>query len=93
MAFLISIRLLGYGERVNTLRDVEESVTMYATRATDKLQSQASTCDAVNVFVETERFKLDEPQYQNGRTIPLPDQTDDFRIITKAHCFQAACLR
>lgn len=38
---MISIRLLGYGERVNTLRDVEESVTIYAARATDKLRSQA----------------------------------------------------
>lgn len=61
---MISIRLLGYVERVNTLRDVEESVTMYATRATDKLPSPGSIRGAVNVFVETDRFKLDElPRY------------------------------
>lgn len=73
-----------YGERVTTLREIEESVTMYAARATERLRRQRSTCAAVHVFVETDRFLNDEPQYNNGRTVPLPEPTDDLRVITKA---------
>lgn len=73
-----------YGERVSTLREIEESVSTYAARATEKLRGQGSTCGAVHVFVETDRFKVDEPQYNNGRTVPLPEPSDDLRVIVKA---------
>ncbi|UWE18104.1 Y-family DNA polymerase [Herbaspirillum huttiense] len=73
-----------YGERVSGLREIEESVSIYAARAAEKLRAQGSTCGAVHVFVETDRFKLDEPQYNNGRTVPLPEPTDDLRVIVKA---------
>ncbi|WP_276321811.1 hypothetical protein ABEB33_00490 [Herbaspirillum huttiense] len=32
----------------------------------------------------TARFKLDEPQNNNRRTVPLPEPTDDLRVIFKA---------
>jgi DNA polymerase V len=73
-----------YGERVSTLREIEESVSMYMARATEKLRGQNSSCGAVHVFVETDRFKVDEPQYNNGRTVPLPEPTDDLRVLTTA---------
>ena len=59
-------------------------MSTYAARAAEKLRAQGSTCGAVHVFVETDRFKLDEPQYNNGRTVPLPEPTDDLRVIVKA---------
>ncbi|WP_432239887.1 Y-family DNA polymerase [Herbaspirillum robiniae] len=73
-----------YGERADSLREIEESVSTYAARAVEKLRAQGSTCGAVHVFVETDRFKVDEPQYNAGRTIPLPEPTDDLRVIVKA---------
>ncbi|MGO0790046.1 DinB/UmuC family translesion DNA polymerase [Herbaspirillum seropedicae] len=56
----------------------------YVARAAEKLREQGPTCGAVHVFVDTNRFKLDEHQYDNGRTVPLPEPTDDLRVIVKA---------
>lgn len=72
-----------YGERVSDLREIKESVSTYAARAPEKLRAQGASCGAVHVFVKTDRFKLDEPQYNNGRTVPLPEPTDDLRVIVK----------
>ena len=73
-----------FGQRVSTLREVEEAVTLYVARATEKLRAQQSQCGALHVFVQTDRFKTDEPKYNNGRTIPLPSPTADLRVLTKA---------
>ncbi|MBB3212671.1 DNA polymerase V [Herbaspirillum sp. Sphag1AN] len=73
-----------FGQRVNTLRELEEAVTLYVARATEKLRTQHAQCGALHVFVQTDRFKTDEPQYNNGRTIQLPSPSADLRVLNKA---------
>ena len=73
-----------YGTTVMTMREIEESVSMYMARASEKLRSQKSLCGAVHVFVQTDRFRENDPQYNNGMTIPLTEPSDDLRSLTNA---------
>jgi DNA polymerase V len=52
-------------------------------RAAEKLRSQQSLANVIQVYIRTSPFKLDEPQYSNGMTIPLPSPTDDTRQLVK----------
>jgi DNA polymerase V len=73
-----------FGSMVTTCRELEEAVSTYAARAGEKLRRQSSTCDAVHVFVETNRFREDQPQYNNAMTVPLTVATNDTRRLTAA---------
>jgi hypothetical protein len=73
-----------FGSMVTTYRELEESVSTYAARAGEKLRRQASTCAAVHVFVETNRFREDLAQYSNAMTVPLTVATNDTRRLTAA---------
>lgn len=73
-----------FGSMVTTYRELEEAVSTYAARAGEKLRRQASTCAAVHVFVETNRFREDLPQYNNAMTVPLTVASDDTRKLTAA---------
>jgi len=51
-----------FGSIVMTLREVEEAVSMFLGRASEKLRAQGSNCGAVRVFVMTDQFAEREPQ-------------------------------
>jgi DNA polymerase V len=72
-----------FGVLVHDLANLEEAVASYIARAAEKLRSQASLAGAVQVYVRTNIFKPDVPQYQRGVTVPLPASTDDTRILTR----------
>ncbi|WP_280547287.1 hypothetical protein [Halomonas sp. 11-S5] len=38
----------------------------------------------LKVFVNTNRFQLDQPQYRNSMVVPLARPTDDTREIAEA---------
>lgn len=73
-----------FGELVNTLDDLAEAVSMYVTRAGEKLRGQQSLCGALHVFVQTNPFRQQDEQYSNGLTIPFTDPTDDTRTLAGA---------
>jgi DNA polymerase V len=78
------IRAKSFGQKISSLREVEEAVCTNLARAVDALRRQHLLCGALQVFVETDRFREDEPQYSAGRTIPLPSPSDDIRVLTTA---------
>jgi DNA polymerase V len=53
---------------------LEEAVATYTMRAAEKLRSQGSVAGYISVFIHTNQFKKDEPQYANSasRTIGFP---------------------
>jgi DNA polymerase V len=65
-----------FGAPVETLAELRESVASYLATAAEKLRRQKSAAGAVYVFLLTNRFKEDEPQYNAGITVPMPDATD-----------------
>lgn len=60
-----------FGQPVVTLEDMNEAVVSYASRASEKLRNQKHVAGAIQVFVETNRFKPNEPQYNNAVTVKL----------------------
>ena len=71
-----------FGVPVETLAELRESVASYLATAAEKLRRQKSAAGAVYVFLLTNRFKEDEPQYNAGITVPMPDATDDTLALT-----------
>ena len=61
-----------------------ESITLYMSRAAEKLRRQQSFAGSVYVYIRTSPFKPDDPFYSNGMTIPLPCPTDDSRQLVNA---------
>jgi len=73
-----------FGAYVYDLAGLEEAVATYVGRAAEKLRKQGSRAGAVQVYVRTNPFKADHPQYQRGLTVPLPEPADDTRLLARA---------
>lgn len=73
-----------FGSPVTTLAELREAVASYVTRAAEKLRAQQSVSAAVHVFIQTNRFKESDLQYNEGLVVPLPDPTDDTRLLASA---------
>lgn len=76
-----------FGEMVTTYRGLREAVSTYATTAAAGLRDQGSVCNAVNIFVETNRFREQDAQYSNSMTVPLTEATNDTRRLVAAALF------
>lgn len=59
-----------FGHDVTELRELEEAVSSYMTRAAEKLRQQRTVCAFITVFITTNRFK-DLPQYSNSASMRL----------------------
>ena len=73
-----------FGQPVYLLEDLNEAVVSYASRAAEKLRKQNHVAGAIQVFVQTNPFKPDEPQYNNGVTVKLAKQTNDTFLLAAA---------
>jgi DNA polymerase V len=73
-----------FGSPVTTLAELREAVASYVTRAAEKLRAQGSVAAAVQVYIQTNRFKESDLQYSEGLLVPLPDPTDDTRLLASA---------
>ena len=76
---IISSRSFGYP--VHDYNSLAESITLYMSRAAEKLRKQQSFAGSVYVYIRTSPFKPDDPFYSNGLTIPLSSPTDDTRQL------------
>ena len=72
-----------FGQPVETIQELRESIASYLSRAAEKLRQQQSTSAAVYVFIQTNRFNKDE-QYHASITVPMYEPTDDTLILTAA---------
>ncbi len=73
-----------FGQPVTSHLDLSESVTLYVSRAAEKLRHQGSVAGGIQVYIRTNPFKPREPQYSQGITLPLADATDDTLKLTRA---------
>jgi DNA polymerase V len=70
-----------FGRPVESLAELEEAVATYTARAVEKLRSQESVASCISVFITTNPFQQDAPQYANSLSRLLPFQsvfTPDF---------------
>lgn len=70
-----------FGVPVRDFNSLAESITLYMSRAAEKLRRQQSFAGSVYVYIRTSPFKLDDPFYSNGMTMALPSPTDDTRQL------------
>jgi DNA polymerase V len=73
-----------FGQPVRTLDDLQEAVAAYASQAARKLRSEGLRTTVVDVFIRTNSFKKDVPQYCNRRTFTLPAPSSDTVTLIKA---------
>jgi DNA polymerase V len=72
-----------FGTLVYDLADLEEAVASYIAKASEKLRAQDSLAGAIQVYIRTNVFKPEAPQYQPAITVPLPVASSDTRVLTQ----------
>jgi DNA polymerase V len=73
-----------FGTLTSLLSDLEQAVIAYATRAAEKLRQQHSVAGGIQVYIRTNPHKERDPQYRQAILIPLPEPTDDTRLLCHA---------
>ncbi len=61
-----------FGRPVESLDELREAVASYTGRAAEKLRAQKSVAGSITVFLSTNRFREDDPQYSSGLVCRLP---------------------
>ncbi|MBC7377729.1 MAG: DUF4113 domain-containing protein [Burkholderiaceae bacterium] len=72
-----------FGHPVTELRDLEQAVTEFASRAVEKLRRQGSVACQVMTFIRTSPFRP-EPQYSRSIMVPLRRPSADTAVIVRA---------
>lgn len=70
-----------FGQSVSDYNSLAQSITLYMSTAAEKLRRQHSYAGSVHVYIRTSPFKPDDPTYSNSLTIPLPNPSDDTRLL------------
>ena len=65
-----------FASDVTDIEELRKAVCSFATTIGRKLRSQRSAASEVTVFLCTNRFHENQPQYYNTATVRLPDPTD-----------------
>ena len=64
--------------------DVYERVETFGMYCSEKLRNQHLCCKEITVFLQTNRFRTDLPEYKNAKTILLSNPTNSSIVIGKA---------
>lgn len=73
-----------FGNMINDLASLKASVATFASSCANKLRGQHSGACTVTVFITSNRFREDLPQYANAASIQLGTPTNDTLEITQA---------
>ncbi|MEY4598155.1 MAG: hypothetical protein RLZZ445_952 [Pseudomonadota bacterium] len=73
-----------FGRPVTALQELREAASSHIIRAAERLRSQHSSCSQVTVFMHTNRFRNNDPQYNPAILVPLTVATDDTRRLIAA---------
>jgi DNA polymerase V len=65
-----------FGETQTELEPIQEAVATFTARCAQKLRQQKSCAGALMVFIQTNSFKKDEPQYEKNFVCKLPVETN-----------------
>ena len=68
---------------IDSYEEMRERISTFATLCAEKLRAQGSSCHAVYVFVRSNPFMPDLPQYRNGTLLGMPFATQSSLSISK----------
>ena len=66
-----------FGNEVNSISELKESVSSFASMCASKLRRQKSIAKKVSVFIYTNPFKVGRKQYNGYQVLELPTATND----------------
>lgn len=66
-----------FGNMVSELPVLKDALSTFVANAAAKLRAQNSHASVIQVFLETNRFRQDLPQYNPSLMVPLPYPTND----------------
>ena len=72
-----------FGLPVTLLEDLEQAVIAYTSRAAEKLRDQYSLAGGIQVYIRTNPHKSQDHQYQPALLLPLPEPTNDTRLLCR----------
>lgn len=75
-----------FGKPVKEITDLKDAVSHFISNACLKLRNQHSIAGLLQVFLMTDRFREDRPQYNPCISIPLPMATDDTLLLNHFAC-------
>ncbi len=75
-----------FGRLTGSLQDLEQAVSSFASRCSEKLRAQRGFASVVTVFIMTDRFK-DMPQYADSLSASLPEATANTPVIIR-YCLE-----
>lgn len=73
-----------FGGTTRDQRQVHDAVLTFASRAAEKVRRDHLVASALLVFIHTDRFRREEPQYSNAATLSLSPATADTKAIIAA---------
>ncbi len=72
-----------FGQTVYELAVLQDAMSTFVANACVKLRAQGSHAAAIHVFLRTNRFRSDLPQYNPSFTLPLPQPTQDSLVFNR----------
>lgn len=72
-----------FDRNYQTFEELKERVVSFAVSASEKLRKQKSECKSLMVFVHTNRFRTDLPQYNRNIVVDLPFATSSSIDLSK----------
>jgi DNA polymerase V len=66
-----------FGKSTSDIEVLKEAISNYGAQCAQKLRKQKSCANLLSVFLETNRFKEEEPQYSYIKTVNLPAPTNN----------------
>jgi DNA polymerase V len=72
---------------VRTLSVLNSALSSHSKEAALKLRRQKSWCRKITVFIGTNHFKYNEPQYHQSMSISLPSATQSTTVLTRYALF------
>ncbi len=66
-----------FGSMVTELAVLKDALSTFVANACAKLRAQSSQAAVIQVFLQTNRFRKDLPQYMPSLAVPLPYPTND----------------
>ncbi len=72
-----------FGKPVTDLAVIQDALGLFVANAMEKLRAQNGQAALVQVYLLTNRFRPEQPQYNPSMTVPLPQPTNDSLVINR----------
>ena len=69
-----------FGKLITELEEIEEALANYAFVPAQKLRNQNSKAQGIYIFIKTNKYRMNDPQYRNSATKRIPHPSSDSKL-------------